>query len=111
MDVKVVRQNEAKTFFEGPELCREYFKTEKITFGSSTLEPGETGDIDHGHKASHEVFFVVSGDVVLRTPDTDTKYELHAGDAIIMPETVPHELTNIGDDIAVVSWSLAPSEF
>jgi mannose-6-phosphate isomerase-like protein (cupin superfamily) len=111
MDVKVVTQNEAETFYEGVELCHLYYKTEKITFGTSTLKPGETGAIDHGHKASHEVFFVVRGSVILRMPNTDTKYELHEGDAIIMPETVPHELTNTGNDTAVVSWSLAPSEF
>ena len=110
MDVTVVRQNEANTFNEGAELCRLYYKTGKITFGTSTLEPGDTGDIDLGHKASHEVFFVVRGDVILRTPNTDTKYELHEGDAIIMPESVPHELTNIGSTTAIVSWSLAPSE-
>ncbi|MDR0489627.1 MAG: cupin domain-containing protein [Oscillospiraceae bacterium] len=111
MDVKVIRQNEAETFYEGVELCRLYYKTPKITFGTSTLKPGETGAVDLGHKASHEVFFVVEGSVILRTPNTDAKYELHEGDAIIMPESVPHELTNIGEDTAVVSWSLAPSEF
>ena len=53
MDPIVVRKDEARTFYEGPELCREYHVTEKITFGSSTLQPGETGDIDLGHPASH----------------------------------------------------------
>ncbi len=110
MDVKVVRQAGAKSWYEGPELCRQYFKTEKITLGTSTLEPGQTGDIDWGHKASHEIFFCVRGKVSLRTPNTDEKYVLEEGDAVIMPETVPHELTNIGDVTAVVSWSLAPSE-
>lgn len=111
MDVQVVRLADAKSFWEGPELCRQYFKTEKITFGTSTLEPGETGDIDNGHSASHEVFFVVKGKVCLRTPHTDTNYELSEGDAIIMPETVPHELTNIGSGTAIAAWALAPSEF
>jgi quercetin dioxygenase-like cupin family protein len=72
--------------------------------------PGDTGAIDHGHKNSHEVFFVVKGSVVLRTPHNDQRYELHEGDAIIMPETVPHELTNIGTEPALVTWSLAPTE-
>lgn len=111
MEVKLVTQQEAKNWFEGPELCREYFKTEKITLGTSTLEPGQTGAIDYGHKASHEIFFVVRGTVQMRTPNTDEKYVLHEGDAIIMPETVPHELTNLGTETAVISWSLAPSEF
>jgi len=110
MEVKVVRQNDAETFYEGVELCRLYYKTPKITFGTSTLKPGETGAVDWGHNSSHEVFFVVRGSIIMRTPSNDKNYELHEGDAIIMPETVPHELTNIGKDTAVISWSLAPSE-
>ncbi len=110
MEVKVIREKEARTFMEGPELCREYFKTGKITLGTSTLQPGETGEIDWGHKASHEIFFVVKGRVSLRTPNNDQRYELEEGDAILMPENIPHELTNIGDGTAVVSWSMAPSE-
>ena len=65
MEPIVVRKDEARTFYEGPELCREYLVTEKITFGSSTLQPGETGEIDLGHPASHGIFFVVKGDVIM----------------------------------------------
>ena len=110
MDVQVKRLSEAKAWFEGPELCREYFRTEKLLLGSSTLNPGETGDIDWGHKNAHEIFFVVKGTVSLRTPNDDSKYVLQEGDAIIMPETVPHELTNVGQTVAVVSWCQAPPE-
>ena len=110
MEVKVVKQRSAKNWYEGPELCREYFVTDKITLGTSTLEPGQTGDIDWGHPNSHEIFFVVKVKVVLRTPNDDARYELEEGDAILMPESVPHELTNVGDTTAVISWSKAPSE-
>ena len=109
MGLHVVKQNEAQTAWEGPELCRYYFKTGKVTFGTSTLDVGETGDIDPGHPNSHEIFYVVRGKVSLRTPDTNEKYTLNEGDAIMIPETVPHELTNIGNTTAVISWSLAPS--
>jgi mannose-6-phosphate isomerase-like protein (cupin superfamily) len=109
MDVKVIRKNDAKVFMEGPELCREYLVTEKITFGTSRLLPGQRGDIDPGHPASHEVFFVVKGHVVLYTKDGQY-YELFEQDAILMPETVPHTLINVGDQEAIISWSKAPSE-
>jgi len=111
MDVSVVRKTQAKLFLEGPEVCRRYFKTDKITFGSSELLPGQTGSIDPGHEASHEIFFVSRGHVILRTPDNGNAYELFEGDAIIMTEGVPHELTNIGMEPATITWSLAPSEF
>lgn len=110
MEVKVVRKGETGLKLEGPEVCREYFVTPKITFGTSTLKPGQRGDIDRGHAVSHEVFFVVRGHVLLLVETTGACYELFTEDAIIMPETVPHTLINIGDNDAVISWSKAPSE-
>ncbi|MFA6934913.1 MAG: cupin domain-containing protein [Sphaerochaetaceae bacterium] len=109
MEVKIVRKAEARVFLEGPEVCREYFVTPKITFGTSCLKPGQRGDIDPGHPASHEVFFVTKGHVLLYTKDK-AHYELFAEDAIIMPEGVPHTLINIGDEDAIITWSKAPSE-
>ena len=46
MDIQLVRKNDAKLSLEGPEVCREYIVTPKITFGTSTLLPGQRGDID-----------------------------------------------------------------
>jgi mannose-6-phosphate isomerase-like protein (cupin superfamily) len=93
---------------EGAEVCRLYFKTDKLTFGSSQLSPGQTGAVDPGHPDSHEVFFVVWGSVLLRVGEE--YFEMHEGDAVLVPPVLPHQLTNIGLDIALVTWSLAPSE-
>lgn len=60
MEVKVVKEDQARVFMDGPEVCREYAVTKKITFGSSTLLPGQTGAVDPGHPNSHEIFFVGS---------------------------------------------------
>lgn len=109
MDMKVVHENETRVFLDGPEVCREYFATGKITFGSSTLLPGQTGAIDPGHLTSHEVFFVSRGHVILRNPKDKSFFELEEGDAILIPEGAPHELTNIGMEKAVITWSCAPS--
>ena len=110
MDVKVVRKSETRSFMEGDEHCREYLKTGKITFGTSTLLPGQRGTVDKGHPGSHEIFFVSRGHVVLHVPDRDQYYELHEEDIILMPEGVPHTLINVGEEKAVISWSMAPSE-
>jgi len=109
MEVLVVRKHDARVFMEGPELCREYLVTPKITFGTSRLLPGQRGDIDRGHPDSHEVFFVVKGHVMLYTSGQQY-YELFEQDMILMPEGVPHTLVNVGDCEAVISWSKAPSE-
>lgn len=53
---QVVRQDEANVFYEGPELCREYFRNESIWFGSSLVNPGDTGAVDPGHEGAGEVF-------------------------------------------------------
>jgi mannose-6-phosphate isomerase-like protein (cupin superfamily) len=105
----VKRRAEARVFQEGLETCREYFATGTITVGSSSLQPGETGAIDPGHPQSEEVFFVAEGRVRLRDPSSDTSVDLDQGDAALIPEGVPHELTNIGQTPALVTWSAAPS--
>lgn len=109
MDTKVVRESETRVSLEGAEVCREYFKTGKITFGSSTLLPGQKGEVDPGHPISHEVFFVSRGQILLCNPTSKAIYELKEGDAILILEGEPHELINIGVEKAVVTWSCAPS--
>lgn len=108
MQSEIKKQSDTKIFMEGAEMCRLYYKTEQLTFGSSQLSPGQSGAIDHGHAKAHEVFFCVRGTVLLMCGDK--YYEMHPGDAVLVPPTEPHQLTNIGDEIALITWSLAPSE-
>ena len=93
---------------EGPELCREFVKMPKMWLGTSTLPPGQRGNIDVGHQTSIEVFYVCSGHVLLF--DEKQYYELFAGDSILIPEQLPHTLINIGQDTAVLVWAGAPGE-
>lgn len=107
--MKVIRQCEANVELDGPEVVRTYLETGKITFGSSTLLPGQTGGIDPGHPQSHEVFFVSRGHVIMRNTNTMKCFELNEGDIILVEEGEPHELTNIGMGPAVITGSCAPS--
>ena len=104
----VVREADTTVFMEGNELCRRYVSTGKITFGTSLLMPGQRGAVDGGHPDSHEVFFVIRGRVLIHTSGDDY-FELQAGDAIVIPEHLPHTLINVGETSALVSWSAAPS--
>ncbi len=108
MEVKVVRRRDARNFMEGPEHCREYLKTDKILFGTSTIPPGQRGVIDNGHPHSHEVFFVSRGRVLLYVKEKEQYIELEEEDVILMPEGVDHTLINVGEQTAVVTWSMAP---
>lgn len=105
---RIIRSTEARTFMEGPELCREYVKTAKLWLGTSTLPAGQRGSIDVGHKVSQEVFYCFQGHVLLF--DEKQYYELFAGDAIFIPEGLPHTLINIGEETAILAWAGAPGE-
>jgi quercetin dioxygenase-like cupin family protein len=109
MEVKVVNEDKARVYLDGLEVCRVYTETGKITFGSSTLLPGQTGAVDPGHPTSQEIFYVSRGEVLMHTPNDKKYYQLKEGDIIIIPEGVPHQLTNIGSQKAVITWSCAPS--
>jgi mannose-6-phosphate isomerase-like protein (cupin superfamily) len=105
---RIIRQNEARNFLEGPEHCREYAKTDKLWFGTSTLQAGQRGAIDPGHPNSQEIFFVCKGHVLVY--DEKQYYELYAGDALFIPEGLPHTLVNVGEEAAVVAWAGAPGQ-
>ena len=105
----VVRRIDARSFMEGPEHCREYFHTDKITFGTSTLPVGQTGGTDPGHDGAHEVFFVAKGHVLVLVGDPGYYYELEEGDAVFLPENEPHTITNVGEETAVIAWACAPT--
>jgi uncharacterized cupin superfamily protein len=104
----IIRSTEARTFMEGPELCREFVRTPKMWLGTSSLHPGQRGSLDPGHKGSVETFYVCRGHVLLF--DEKRHYELFAGDAIFIPEGLPHTLVNIGEELAVLVWAGAPGE-
>ncbi|NMC13070.1 MAG: cupin domain-containing protein [Chloroflexi bacterium] len=104
----IIRSIETKTFMDGHELCREFVRTPKMWLGTSTLHPGQRGNIDPGHSKSVEVFYLCKGHILLF--DEQEYYELFAGDAIFIPESLPHTLINIGEEMAVLVWAGAPGE-
>jgi len=46
------------------ELCRIFFKTDKIAFGVSEIGVGKTSILDAGHGDADEVFYCMQGHVV-----------------------------------------------
>ena len=106
--MKVIRPKDAKFFMDGPEVCRDCLATEKITFGTSTLLPGQTGGTDPGHSEGHEIFFCSRGHVAVFNRDSGKYYELKEGSVLLIEGGVPHQISNIGTETAVVAWSCAP---
>lgn len=105
---KIVTARDAEVAFEGEELVRKYFSTDKITFGVSKLAPGKVGDLDPGHAEADEVFYCAKGKVLCYFPEDNRFYELHEGDALLIPPKTGHKLYNIGDEDAIITWSCAP---
>lgn len=107
--MKVIKPEQAEFFLNGPEVCRQYLVTGKLTFGSSTLLVGQTGGVDPGHPDSHEIFYCARGHVAVFNPASKKYYELNEGDILLIEEGEPHQISNIGTETAVVTWSMGPS--
>lgn len=106
--MRVIHPAEAEFFMDGPEACRRYAVTEKITFGTSTLLAGQTGGTDSGHEEGHEIFYCSRGHVAVFNRESGRYYELMEGDILLIGESEPHQISNIGTETAVVAWSCAP---
>jgi mannose-6-phosphate isomerase-like protein (cupin superfamily) len=104
----VIRPADARPFMDGPEFCREYVRDRALWFGTSTLQPGQTGATDPGHPGSTEVFFCVQGQGVVAVGDCS--FELHEGEALLIPPALPHTLSNTGSIPFIVTWAGAPGE-
>jgi oxalate decarboxylase/phosphoglucose isomerase-like protein (cupin superfamily) len=110
-ELTLVRHQDAEIVMEGGECVRLFANTGKIMFSVATLPAGQRGALDPGHGGAHEVAYLVKGNVVFEFPnrkDSKKWLELHAGDAVIIPEGEAHSVINIGAEAAEISWSLAP---
>lgn len=102
----IVTPAEAKIFYEGPELCHEYIRNESLWFGSSLVNPGDTGAIDPGHEGAWEVFYCVSGAGII--DDGENEYTLRAGDVLAIPPAIPHRIHNRGTEPVLMVWAGGP---
>jgi len=108
MDIKIGRFERFKISKFGDLICRDYFKTSKITSGIVIVPPGGKGDVDPGHKDADEVFTVCSGSIVVIFPDMNKEVELKTGDAVLVPPDEPHIVENKGKEEAVFVYTGAP---
>lgn len=99
----VVREDEAALFYEGPEVCREFLRNEAMWFGTSLVNPGDTGAVDPGHDGAWEVFYCVSGEGFI--DDGENEYQLKTGDALAVPPSVPHRIHNRSTEPVFMVWA------
>jgi len=98
----------ADIVMEEKELVREYFQTDRLTFGVSELLAGQEGAVDTGHDEADEVFYCAEGHFVCEFPGKDESYELKKGDALLIPEGFPHKLYNVGEEKGRIVFCVAP---
>lgn len=108
MEAKIIKNGEGNFIIEGEECTQIYFKTDKIIFSTSTLLPGQKACLDKGHKGSHEICYVVKGNLLMHLPEKNKCFYLNNGDAILIPECEPHYSMNVGEEISLTVWACAP---
>ncbi len=72
----------------------------EMTLGRVTIRPGMANPL-HVHPNCEEILYVQHGHIEHTLPNGGTT-ELRAGDAIVIPQGVPHQARNLGDDDCVV---------
>jgi uncharacterized cupin superfamily protein len=79
----------------------EISKSKHLRFDIRSLDPGKYSFPYHFHRAAEELFYIISGQATLRTPDGFSK--IKKGDLIFFEEgeTSAHQLYNHSEDACV----------
>jgi transcriptional regulator with XRE-family HTH domain len=109
-----VLQRERRPALAFGNLGRKYLLTprplEHLEVIAVELDPGgSTGDEPYTHGDSEELFVVLSGRVHLQLGER--LFELEQGDSIDYRSSVPHRVTNAGEDVAEVIWVISPPSY
>jgi quercetin dioxygenase-like cupin family protein len=78
---------------------------EHVMMGLNCLEPGQTQAV-HAHHGAEKVYFVLSGKG--RFTVGNEERECGAGTLVIAPASVPHGVTNSGDERLSLLIAIAP---
>ena len=105
----VMYEGDAKPHLDGDEIVRSYFRTGKLNFSVSTLDPGQKSSLDPGHAGAHEIGYIIQGTIMVEFPGLGQSVRLEAGDGVFIPESQPHTLYNVGVETAKMIWSTAPN--
>jgi mannose-6-phosphate isomerase-like protein (cupin superfamily) len=109
MEARIIKNGEGEFIIEGEECTQIYFRTDKMVFSISTLLPGQKACLDKGHEDSHEICYVVKGNLIMHLPEKNKYFHLNPGDAILIPEGESHYSINVGEEISLTVWACAPS--
>ena len=107
-------RRESRPALQFGNLGRKYLLTprplEHLEVFAAELDPGgSTGDEPYTHGDSEELFVVLSGRVHLQLGER--LYELEQGDSIDYRSSIPHRVSNAGEEVAEVIWVISPPSY
>lgn len=91
-----------------PLIDRTTSSVSQCSLAEENLPPGKTV-ARHHHEVIEEIYFIVSG--VGRIKLGDEVRDVGAGDAIYIPQSTPHELTNSGSEPMRILLVCGPAYF
>ena len=81
--------------FQGTQVESQIFvSTDKVTFSDWTLPPGGIIEPPGLHNYGDEVYYFIEGDPVAFNPEKGEVYQLHTGDALLIPRGTRHQIYN-----------------
>lgn len=81
--------------FQGTQVKSQIFvSTDKITFSDWTLPPGAQIEPPGLHNHGDEIYYFLEGDPIAFNPEKGEVYQLHAGDALLIPQGTRHQIFN-----------------
>lgn len=95
--VSITKDMELSTLygFEGTQVESQIFvSTDKITFSDWTLPPGARIEPPGLHNYGDELYYFLEGDPIAFNPEEGEVYQLHAGDALLIPQGTRHQIFN-----------------
>ena len=95
--------------FEGHQVAlRRFVSLDQFTVSQWTLSPGNYYEPAGQHNYGDEIYYFLEGDPVAFAPETGETYQLHAGDALYIPQGTRHQIFSFNDQKVVAISIVAP---
>lgn len=108
--IVITREKELSTLygFEGHQVCSEiYVSTDNFCFNEWTLPAGHYYS-PAGLHPGDEVYYVTEGDPTAFNAESGEVFQLHKGDALLIPRGTRHQIANFTKKIVKVIATNAP---
>jgi len=95
--------------FEGHQVAlRRFVSLDQFTVSQWTLTAGNYYEPAGQHNYGDEIYYFLEGDPVAFAPETGETYQLHAGDALYIPQGTRHQIFGFNEKKVVTISIVAP---